>query len=93
MEPTQGLTLPAAELEALLDAMEELQRKKVTDLARRLKPGLTAEDLRNPHDFPELQDTDWHYEDGVLTGIQSVRTAVRSLVRERAAKESHGKEE
>ena len=87
-EPTQRWMLSADELEALLEAMEELQRKKVTDLARRLKPGLTAEDLRNPHDFPELQDTDWHYEDGVLTGIQSVRTAVRSLVRGG----SHGKE-
>lgn len=72
-----------AELETLLDEMESLQRKKVTDLARRLKPGLTAEDLRNPHDFPELDDTDWHYEDGVLTGIQSVRAAVSRLQRER----------
>jgi hypothetical protein len=66
-------------LEQLLAAMEELQAKKVTDLARRLRPNLTDEDLRNPHDFPELEDTDWHYEDGVLTGIQSVRAAVRSL--------------
>ena len=40
--------------------------------------GLTLEDVRNPHDFPELGDPDWHYEDGVLTGIQSVRTALRA---------------
>jgi len=50
-------------------------------LARRLKPGLTLEDVRNPHDFPELGDPDWHYEDGVLTGIQSVRTALRACAR------------
>lgn len=66
------------ELDAELAAMEELQSGKVIALARRLKPGLTLEDIRNPHDFPELGDPDWHYEDGVLTGIQSVRTALRA---------------
>lgn len=65
-------------MEELVLAMEELQRKKVFELARRLKPGLTLEDIRNPHDFPELADVDWHYADGVLTGIQSVLTAVRA---------------
>ena len=65
-------------IDAILGAMEELQTAKVIDLARRLKPGLTLEDVRNPHDFPELGDPDWHYEDGVLTGIQSVRTALRA---------------
>jgi hypothetical protein len=69
------------ELDAILGAMEELQAGKVIDLARRLRPGLTAEDIRNPHDFPELEDPDWHYEDGVLTGIQSVRTALRARAR------------
>jgi hypothetical protein len=71
-------TIALDELLKLLDDMEELQRQKVVSLARRLKPGLTAEDLRNPHDFPELSDPDWHYEDGVLTGIQSVATALRA---------------
>lgn len=70
------------ELEELLSRMEELQSKKVFDLARRLKPGLTLEDIKNPHDFPELDDNDWHYEDGILTGIQSVATAVRAKLRE-----------
>ena len=66
------------EVEVLVVAMEELQRQKVLSLARRLKPGLTLEDIRNPHDFPELGDTDWHYEDGVLTGLQSVLAALRA---------------
>jgi hypothetical protein len=69
------------ELDAMLGAMEDLQAAKVIDLARRLRPGLTAEDIKNPHDFPELDDPDWHYEDGVLTGIQSVRTALRARAR------------
>ena len=66
------------ELDGLLEEMEQLQISKVFDLARRLKPGLTLEDMRNPHDFPELEDNDWHYEDGILTGIQSVRSAARA---------------
>jgi hypothetical protein len=70
------------EVEALLVGMEELQRTKVFELARRLKPGLTLEDMRNPHDFPELDDIDWHFEDGVLTGIQSVLSAVRARSRD-----------
>jgi hypothetical protein len=66
------------EIDSILQTMEELQGAKVIALARRLKPGLTLEDVRNPHDFPELGDPDWHYEDGVLTGIQSVRSALRA---------------
>jgi len=66
----------------LLGEMEEAQKAKVIDLARRIKPGLTAEDIQNPHDFPDLDDPDWHFEDGQLTGIQSVRFAMTGLQRE-----------
>ena len=65
-------------IEQLLGVLESNQAEKVISLARRIKPGLTAEDIRNPHDFPELNDPDWHYEDGVLTGIQGVRLALRA---------------
>lgn len=70
------------EVEAMLVEMEELQIRKVFDLARRLVPGITHEDMRNPHDFPELHDTDWHFEDGMLSGIQGVLSAVRARRRE-----------
>jgi (2Fe-2S) ferredoxin len=66
-------------VERELIAIEELQTKKVLDLARRLKPGLTMEDVQNPHDFPELDDPDWHYADGILTGMKSVTSALRAL--------------
>ncbi len=75
------------EMERLVVELEDLQRRKVVDLARRLLPGVTPEDIRNPHDFPELGDPDWQYEDGILAGIQSVLAAVRaesSAVRSRA---------
>jgi hypothetical protein len=70
-----------AAIDEELRKMEELQTKKVLDLARRLKPGLTLEDVANPHDFPELDDPDWHYAHGVLTGIQSVVMTLRSMRR------------
>ncbi len=63
----------------LLSAMEDAQRAKVIELARRLLPTLTAEDIRNPHDFPGLDDPDWHFEDGQLAGIEAVRFALRRL--------------
>jgi hypothetical protein len=69
-------------VEELLAELEELQRNKVIDLARRLRPGLTLEDVRNPHDFPELDDPDWQHADGVLVGIQSAIAAVRARRRE-----------
>jgi hypothetical protein len=67
------------EIERELGDIEELQTTKVLDLARRLKPGLTMEDVQNPHDFPELDDPDWHYADGILTGMKSVTSAMRAL--------------
>jgi len=70
------VTDPPSGVLAEIDAIEALQRQKVLDLARRLKPGLTLEDIQNPHDFPELDDPDWHYADGVLTGIASVKSAL-----------------
>lgn len=79
---------PFARMFALLNEMEEAQRHKVLALARRILPGLTAEDIRNPHDFPDLVDPDWHFEDGQLAGIQAVRFALVSL---RNEKEAEGK--
>jgi hypothetical protein len=79
-------TVAMGDVLSLLAGMEELQARKVIELARRLCPGLTAEDIRNPHDFPELNDMDWHFEDGQLAGIQSVITALRAW-RERSPSE------
>jgi 8-oxo-dGTP pyrophosphatase MutT (NUDIX family) len=71
-------------MERLVLTLEELQKQKVLELARRLRPGVTLEDVRNPHDFPELGDPDWQYEDGVLAGIQTVLAAVRARANEAA---------
>jgi hypothetical protein len=78
----EAFAMVTEEVLAWVESMENLQREKVIALARRLKPGLTLEDIRNPHDFPELNDPDWHYEDGVLTGIQSVWMSLRGRLTE-----------
>jgi ADP-ribose diphosphatase len=70
------------DVERLVSEMEELQRRRVVDLAGRLRPGLTLEDLRNPQDFPELDDRDWQHEDGVFTGLRSVLAAIRARARD-----------
>ena len=76
------------EIEELLVRMEEQQQRRIVDLARRLRPGLTLEDLRNPHDFPELDDRDWQHEDGILTGLGSALAAVRARARDKSARSS-----
>jgi ADP-ribose pyrophosphatase len=64
---------------ALIDEVIRGQHDKVVALARRLRPDLTLEDLQSPHDFPELGDVDWHFEDGQLAGIKAVRYAVMGM--------------
>jgi hypothetical protein len=73
------------EVEALVTSLEQQQRRKVLELARRLRPRLTLEDIANPHDFPELGDSDWQYEDGQLAGIQAVLAAIRAQARREEA--------
>ena len=70
-----------AALEDLLQRMVEHQEEKVLSLARRLRPGLTSEDVRNAHDFRELDDSDFHYEDGLLAGLLAAQTALRARFR------------
>ncbi|HXX66668.1 MAG TPA: hypothetical protein VEK07_05785 [Polyangiaceae bacterium] len=70
------------QVEALIVEIERRQLRTVIELGRRLCPGLTQEDLRNPHDHPELADADWQYADGMLAGIQSVLAAIRARRRE-----------
>ena len=61
-----------------IERMIEQQRQKLLDLARRLKPGLTADDINQPHDFPELAESwHWNYEDGFLAGLIAAQLAVR----------------
>ena len=83
---TFGEVMPTwRQIEELVESLEALQKRKVIELARRLRPGLTAEDIANPHDFPELGDADWQYADGTLAGIQGVLAALRARRRDEEA--------
>lgn len=70
-------------IQRLLDAMERQQHAKVVALASERVPSLTADDLKNLDDFPELHhDVRLQYEDGVLAGIRAAASAIRALARE-----------
>lgn len=61
----------------LLDGMIEQQREKLLKIGRRLNPKLTADDLMNPFDWPEVaQNPQFNFEDGILAGLISARTAI-----------------
>ena len=67
------------DVEHLLEEMIEAQRRRILELARRLEPGITADDLLQPHDHPRLaQNPDFHFEDGILAGYLAIRAALRA---------------
>jgi hypothetical protein len=68
-----------SEQENLLDEMIEAQRKRLRELARRIAPELTPEDLLQPHDHPRIaRDPEFNYEDGILAGYLAIRAALRA---------------
>lgn len=65
--------------ERMLQEMIEAQRARLLDLARRIVPDLTAEDLLQPHDHPSLAThADFNFEDGILAGYLAIRAALRA---------------
>jgi hypothetical protein len=77
-----------ATYEAVERTLEEIiahQEQKVVAFARRLRPGLTADDVKNPHDYDELTDPDFNYEDGQLAGLQFALSAIRRRRKDREA--------
>lgn len=66
------------EIERDLEQMIQDQRGKVFALACRLRPGLTEDDITQPHDYPELKENwHWNYEDGVLAGLLAAQLTIR----------------
>lgn len=61
----------------LIDELIDQQQKVVVECAKRIIPWVTADDLLQPNDFPELENhPHFRYEEGVLAGMQSVRMAI-----------------
>ena len=66
-------------VDTLLDEMIAAQRQRVIDLARRIEPALSPDDLLQPHDHPGLaKNPDFNFEDGILAGYLAVRAARRA---------------
>lgn len=70
------------ELEKLFEELISQQNEKVLKIARQRLPHLTADDILNPHDFPELlADPIFNYEEGLAAGLMTAQMAVRALMK------------
>ena len=66
----------------LIEEMIKQQETKVLKIAREILPNTTPEDIRNPQDFPELNnDIKFNYEDGILTGYLSMKVALLKIIK------------
>jgi hypothetical protein len=67
------------EIFELIAEIIEGQQKKVEKCAHKILPHLTAEDLLQPNDFPELENhPHFRYEEGMLAGIYTVQMALQA---------------
>ena len=81
MDDSNEVLAALAEVDRLFDELIAQQRAKVLRLAREAVPGITPEDVLNPHDFPELKaHPSFEFEDGLLSGYIAAQTAVRARV-------------
>ncbi len=63
----------------LFDELITMQRKNLLNMARRIIPHLTEEDILQPNDFPELENNPvFRYEEGILSGLLSAKIAYLS---------------
>ena len=63
----------------VLDELVGYQRRKVLELAQRIHPGLTEEDVRNVHDYPDVYgDPFFQFEDGQLAGFIAAQIALKA---------------
>ena len=64
----------------VIQEIVELQQKKMLACGQQIIPSLTADDAMQPNDFLELETNPlFRYEEGVLTGIQTVQMALQAL--------------
>lgn len=72
------------EWESLFDELVEAQREKIKRCADWIVPNLTADDLLQPNDFPELENHPYfRYEEGVLEGLLTARMAYLAILQEK----------
>ena len=63
--------------ERLLEELIEGQKANLLSIARRILPHVTADDILQPNDFPELENhPSFRYEEGILDGLLVAQTAL-----------------
>lgn len=68
-------------VEQKLTELHTYQIDRAKKAAHRIRANLTAEDLLNPDNFPEIiADPAFMYEDGQAAGIMSAKIALRQLL-------------
>lgn len=66
-------------VEDLVREMVDAQRARLGEIARRIAPGLSEDDLLQPHDHAALAaHPDFQFEDGILAGYLAVLAALRA---------------
>ncbi len=67
----------------ILEQMICNQKEKLLKLAREIIPHLTAEDILQPFDFPQLENNAFfRYEEGILEGLLSAKAAILACEKE-----------
>ncbi|MCB1112693.1 MAG: hypothetical protein H7A37_09230 [Chlamydiales bacterium] len=71
------------EVDSCLKELIMAQKNELLSTGRRIVPEVTADDLLQPNDFPDLENhPEFRYEEGVLAGMETVRYALRALEKE-----------
>ncbi len=67
-------------INTLFQELIENQRKKIFQMAKKIAPQITEEDLLQPQDFFELdQNPNFRHEEGLLEGLYTAYHAILSL--------------
>lgn len=63
-----------------LEKMVDLERKKLLIFAKRILPQLTSDDILQPQDYPELEESpEFRYREGVCIGLETALAAVYAM--------------
>lgn len=72
------------EIEGLFEELISFHHQKMMACGRRIIPHLTTDDALQPNDFPELENhPHFRYEEGILSGIETARMALRAFQKEK----------
>lgn len=72
------------EITAYFDELIDYQKKKLLQEGKRILPHITSDDILQPNDFPELENSPhFRYEEGLLSGIQMAKSAILASLKEK----------